>query len=459
MRTLTAILFILLATEVLLAQAPPPKSDSSSPVRFITLDPGHFHASLVHKEMYPGLVSPVVHIYAPLGPDLVEHLGRLSLFNHRAENPTTWQLEIHTSPDFFPRMLREKPGNAVVLAGRNDVKIGYIEGSVDAGLNVLADKPWIIRAQDLPRVETVLNRATSKGVAAYDLMTERYEITTILQKALVNDPSVFGTIERGTPQQPAVEMRSVHYVLKLVAGVPNLRPPWFFDVAQQGESLPDVGTHLIDLVSWTLFHDQQLDYRRDVQVSSAKHWPLTLTREQFSRVTNEKDFPSFLAANVHEGKLDWFCNGQVIYALKGVNIKLEPLWDYEAPHGDTHLAIYRGSMASVEVRQEEPEKYRPELYVIPNSGVDHAAVLAAVRKRIDVLQAAYPGIGLDQKNDRIWITIPDKYRTTHESHFAQVTNQFLKYMMNPASLPEWENQNMMVKYYVSTRALDMANAK
>ena len=456
MRTLAALFFILPAAGVLPAQTP--KSDAS-PVRFITLDPGHFHASLVHKEMYPGLVSPVVHIYAPLGSDLVEHLGRLSLFNHRAEDPTTWQLEVHVSPDFFQRMLREKPGNAVVLAGRNDVKIGYIEGSVDAGLNVLADKPWIIRAQDLPRVETVLNAATSKGVVAYDLMTERYEITTILQKALVNDASVFGSIERGTPQQPGVEMRSVHYVLKLVAGVPNLRPGWFFDVAQQGESLPDVGTHLMDLVSWTLFRDQPLDYRRDVQVSSAKHWPLTLTREQFGRVTNEKDFPSFLSGNVHEGKLDWFCNGQVIYALKGVNVKLEPLWDYEAPHGDTHLAIYRGSKARVEVRQEEPEKFRPELYVIPNSATDGALVLAAVRKRIDALQADYPGIGAEEKNDRIRIAIPDKYRTTHESHFAQVTNQFLKYMRNPASLPAWENQNMMVKYYVSTRALEMANGR
>ena len=458
MRTVTALLFVLLAGEVLLAQVASPKSDAS-PVRFITLDPGHFHASLVHKEMYPGVVSPVVNIYAPLGPDLVEHLGRLSLFNHRAENPTTWQLEIHTSPDFFQRMLREKPGNAVVLAGRNDVKIGYIEGSVDAGLNVLADKPWIIRAQDLPRVETVLNRASSKGVVAYDLMTERYEITTILQKALVNDLSVFGTIERGTPQHPAVEMRSVHYVLKLVAGVPNLRPAWFFDVAQQGESLPDVGTHLVDLVSWTLFHNQPLDYRRDVQVSSAKHWPLTLTREQFSRVTNEKDFPYFLADNLRDGKLDWFCNGQVIYALKGVNIKLEPLWDYEAPHGDTHLAIYRGSKSHVEVRQEEPEKYRPELYVIPNSAADRASVLAAVRKRIDALKPEYPGIAVEEKSDRIWITIPEKYRTTHESHFALVTNQFLKYMKNPASLPAWENQSMMVKYYVSTRALEMANGR
>jgi predicted dehydrogenase len=457
MRIASALLLIVLPV-TLLAQSGPAKSDNA-PIRLITLAPGHFHASLVHREMYPGLMSPVVNIYAPLGQDLTEHLNRLSLFNHRAENPTTWQLEIHASPDFYQRMLRDKPGNALVLAGRNDVKIGYIEGSVDVGLNVLADKPWIIRPEDFVRVGAALVKATTRGVVAYDLMTERYEITTIVQKALVNDGAVFGTIQKGTPELPGVQMQSVHYVLKLVAGLPNLRPAWFFDVKQQGEGLTDVGTHLMDLASWTLFEEEPLDYRRDVQVVAAKHWPLVLTREQFSRVTNEKDFPSFLASHVHEGKLDWFCNGQTIYTLKGVHVKLEPLWDYEAPHGDTHLAIYRGSKAHVEVRQEEGEKYRPELYVIPNSAVEKPAMLAAVRKRIDALQATYPGIGVKEQSERIWITIPDKYRTTHESHFAQVTNQFLKYVMNPRSVPAWENQNMLVKYYVSTRSWEMANGK
>ena len=36
-------------------------------VRLMTLDPGHFHAALVQKEMYPG-VAPRVDVYAPLGP-------------------------------------------------------------------------------------------------------------------------------------------------------------------------------------------------------------------------------------------------------------------------------------------------------------------------------------------------------------------------------------------------------
>ena len=467
MRTLSAFCLIMLVGVALFAQFGAPKPDAF-PVHFITLDPGHFHASLVHKEMYPGVVSPKVHIYAPLGPDLLEHLGRISLFNNRAENPTNWQLEVHSGPDFFQRTLREKSGNVVMLAGRNNIKIEYIEGALNADLNVFADKPWIIRPEHLRKVEAVLDTATKRGLVAYDLMTERYEITTILQKELVNDASIFGAIEKGTSQRPGVEMRSVHYILKLVAGAPNLRPAWFFDVAQQGEALTDVATHLVDLVSWTLFRNQPLDYRRDVRVNAAKHWPLTLTREQFTRVTlagcerrccSLKDFPSFLSPSVHDEKFDYFCNGQVDYALKGVNVELRALWDYDAPHGDTHLAIYRGSKSHIEVRQEEAERYRPELYVIPNSPADRPAILAALRARIGTLQATYPGLGVQEKDERAWITIPDKYRTTHEFHFSQVTNEFLKYMKDPQSLPAWENQSMLVKYYVTTQAWQLAGGK
>jgi len=43
--------------------------------RLITLDPGHFHAGLIQKEMYDGVAIRVA-VYAPLTPDLTEHLNR-----------------------------------------------------------------------------------------------------------------------------------------------------------------------------------------------------------------------------------------------------------------------------------------------------------------------------------------------------------------------------------------------
>ena len=189
---------------------------------------------LVQKEMYPG-VAKRVDVYAPLGPDLIEHLNRIASFNRRADRPTAWELEVHTGPDYFERMLRERPGNVVVLSGRNGVKIDRIVSSVKSGLHVLADKPWILKSADLPKVEAVLADADAKGVVAYDIMTERFETTTMLQRALVNDRATFGEMQMGTEADPAVYMESVHHLMKVVAGAPNIRPPWFFDTSEQGE--------------------------------------------------------------------------------------------------------------------------------------------------------------------------------------------------------------------------------
>src|SRR6185436_18979043 len=94
-------------------------------VRLITLEPGHFHASLVQKTMYPA-VSPVVWVYAPAGPDLDEHLKRVEAYNARPENPTGWQEKLYTGSDFFERMLAERPGNVVVIAGNNREKTDFI---------------------------------------------------------------------------------------------------------------------------------------------------------------------------------------------------------------------------------------------------------------------------------------------------------------------------------------------
>lgn len=403
--------------------------------RLITLDPGHFHAALIQKEAYPD-VSNRVAVYAPLGSDLTEHMNRVARFNQRAERPTAWELDVHASPDFLARMAADRPGNIVVLSGRNRLKIQYIRAALEAGLHVLADKPWIVRIEDLPALEEALALSEKKGLTAYDIMTERYEITSILQRELVNAPEVFGEIAD-------VYMHSVHHLLKMVAGVPNLRPTWFFDVNEQGEALADVGTHLVDLAQWTLFPDAVLDYRKDIEVVSASRWPTPMTAEQFRQVTGQPG-----------AGLDYYCNTQVSYALRGVPVKLDVLWNWEAPAGggDTHLAIYRGTKSRVEVRQSAAEKYVPELYVVGNVGRE---VLAKVTELVE----RYPGIGVEDRGDEFRIVIPQRYRVGHEAHFAQVATRFFEYLRNPAAYPAWENPNMLAKYFVSTKGTELSQPR
>src|ERR1035441_5794985 len=392
--------------------------------RLITLDPGHFHAALIQKEMYSG-VSKRVAVYAPLGPDVMEHLNRVARFNLRQENPTSWELDIHAAPDFLERMLQERPGNIVVLSGRNRGKIDLIRATLDAGFHVLADKPWIIRAADLAALEEALATSERRGLVAYDIMTERYEITSILQRELVNDAETFGEILPGTEREPAVYMESVHHLLKLVAGVPGLRPAWFFAIQEEGEALAAVGTHPVDPARGTLSPGRALNSRPDTEMMAASRWPTAITAAQFRQVTGGPG----------EG-LDYYCNTGVAYAGRGIHIKLDVLWRWEAPAGtgDTDLAVYRGSDSRVEIRQGKEENYRPELYVFPRD----AGPSAALERKIGALASQYPGIAVEVQGERLRVCIPDQYRVGHEAHFAQVTKQFFKYMKRPETFPAWE---------------------
>jgi predicted dehydrogenase len=420
-----------------------------SDVRLMTLDPGHFHAALR------------VDIYAPAGNDLDEHLKRVNAFNQRAANPTSWQTELHTGPDFLARMLRERPGNVVVISGRNRPKMDRVRASVGAGLHALADKPWILTAAELPELEAVLAEADEKGLAAYDIMTERFEITTILQRALVNDPATFGEIIRGSEAEPGVYMESVHYLMKVVSGAPNIRPPWFFDTTEQGEGLNDIGTHLVDLVQWTLFPDRAVDYRTDIQVLSAQRWPTWIPEADYRRVTGQPQFDKSLTHAVKGGRLEYYANTLVSYAVRGVHTKLNVIWDWEAApgSGDTHFAFYRGTRARIEVRQTQADRFTPELYIIPASSATKPQVLAAVTAKIAALQHLYPGVSVEDRSSEIHIGIPAAFRVGHEAHFAEVATNFLKYVRDRRALPSWERPNMLAKYYVTTKGTELSRRK
>ncbi len=428
------------------------KEKAMPDIKLMTLDPGHFHAALVQREMFPG-VAPTVNIYAPLGFDLNEHLKRINGFNMRAASPTNWELEIHTSNDPLARMLRDKPGNVVIMAGRNNGKIDRIKASVEGGINALIDKPWIINAADFPKLEATLKTADAKKLIAYDIMTERSEITTMLQRELINDAAVFGTLQKGSESDPAIYMESLHHLYKVVSGNVNIRPAWFFDVKQQGEGVADVGSHLVDLVQWMVLPERAIDYRKDVNVISGKRWPTVMSKDEFKRVTGEANWPTYLTSNVKDDKLDYFCNGSMTYALRGTHAKLDVIWNYEAPAGggDTHVAWFKGTKSRVEVKQAQQHT----IHVIPNNAADKAVIWAALQKKVAALQAKYPGVAAADEGDKLRVTFPDKYRDGHEAHFAQVAARFFGYLRDPKTIPAWENPNMLAKYYTTTKGLEL----
>lgn len=420
-------------------------------ISFITLDPGHFHAALVQKSMYPD-VDSIVHVYAPEGNEVKAYLSLVESYNKRAEEPTRWKEEVYTGPDYFEKMLQDKPGNVVVLAGNNKKKTEYISKSINAGLHVLADKPMVIAAESFDMLKDAFKTAEEKKLLLYDIMTERYEITIMLQRELAQLQGLFGTLEKGSVENPAVIDETVHNFYKNVSGKPLVRPTWVFDMAQAGEALVDVSTHSIDIVQWNCFPEVTLDYTKDVNVISARRWPTLLTPAQFKQVTNAETYPDFLQSSVKDSVLHVFSNGDVDYTLKGVHVKVVTLWDFASINnsGDSHYSLMRGSKATLEIRQDSGTQYKPTLFIQP---VDTAA---AWQDELQTVFSRYPGVTVEQRKAGEWeVIIPEKYKVGHEAHFGEVTKKYLQFLKD-GNMPAWEVPNMLAKYFTTTEALRKA---
>jgi predicted dehydrogenase len=423
-------------------------------VRLVTLDPGHFHAALVQKIMYED-VDSVVNVYAPDGNDLQLHLDRVNGYNNRKENPTHWNEEVYRGADYLEKMLSEKKGNVVVLAGNNQKKTEYILKSLEAGFNVLADKPMVIDNSKFEMLKKAFETAKSANLLLYDIMTERFEINTILQRELAMLPEVFGQLQTGSAKDPAVIMESGHCFYKYVSGNVLTRPAWFMDASQQGAGIVDVTTHLVDLVQWECFPNQILDYLHDISVDSARRWPTNMSLSQFNTITKLNGFPAYLKNKLtNDTTLQVFSNGEINYSIKGIHARVKVQWDYTSEAGgDTHYSYLKGTRANLVIRQGKEENYKPVLYI--ETAKPDTAYASLLRKHLSTLNATYPGIGL-QRTAKGWrVTVPDNLAEGHEAHFGRVMNNFLEYLKKK-NIPDWEVPNMLAKYYTTTRALELA---
>src|SRR5499426_174613 len=136
--------------------------------RAVFYEPGHFHAALTLRTPNPRL-APDIHVYATPGPERQAFVTLVESFNTRAEQPTHWRLHLPDGPQLLQRLVAAVHGDLVVLAGRNNIKLATIASLTQAGLHVLADKPWLTDSQQLPSLVQV----TAGPRLAMDLMTVR----------------------------------------------------------------------------------------------------------------------------------------------------------------------------------------------------------------------------------------------------------------------------------------------
>jgi len=388
-----------------------------------------------------------VYVYAPAGQEVDAHLALIDKYNTRSDQPTKWKEQVYEGPDYLSRMFKDRSGNVVVIAGNNQRKMDYIQAAVDSGFNVFADKPMIIEPADLPRLAAAFETAKKNKVILYDIMTERYQVTTILQRQLAQIPVLFGQLQKGSKDDPAVTKESVHHFFKSVSGKPLIRPAWFFDVTRQGEGIVDVTTHLVDLIQWECFPDSILDYRKDIAMLAARRWPTVLTPGQFEKVTGFK----------RDSALSVYANGEMDYTLKGVHARVSVKWDFEAAEGagDTHYSVLRGTLANLVIRQGKEQHYKPLLSIEPVK--EAKGYEQVVEKVVAELQGKYPGLRAVRAAKGWDVVVPEQFSLDHEATFAEVTKKYMDFVKSGA-MPDWEIPNMLAKYFTTMKALEMARA-
>ena len=428
-------------------------------VKLIVLAPGHFHADLLQKSKIEQ-INDSVYVYAQEGSELDQYLARVESYNNREENPTQWQEIVYSGNDFLEKMLASKSGNVVVLAGNNKEKTRYIFESVVAGLNVLSDKPMAINKENFELLKLAYDTAQANNVMLYDMMTERYDVLNIIERKLINNKELFGELQKGTESEPAISMESVHHFYKEVSGQPLIRPAWYYDVEQQGEGIADVTTHLIDLAHWKSFPDEVINYKEDVEVVSASHWPTELSLADFTKSTNVESFPSYLDKYIEDGKLRVFANGTIHYKVKNVNVALKVIWNYKAPEGsgDTFSALVKGINASLKTIQNKSTNFSKQLYIQKATDVNKDEFESKLHDAIEEIRKDFPTVSIESSSTNTGeylINIPDSEKRGHETHFQNVAQSFFDFLVN-RNMPEWEITNTLAKYYIITTAVDIA---
>ena len=421
--------------------------------KLLILNPGHFHAALVLRERHPSL-SDEIYVYSEPGPDLDRFLEIAEAFNSRQVNPTRWRITVYRGEDSLERLIDEKKGDIVVLAGRNNTKMKNIDALSRAGFAILADKPWVTTEASLPFLRSAL--APDRPLAA-DIMTERYEIATLLQKKFLKEKNVFGKIRIEKDTSPSVFKECVHHLYKIVNERPLVRPIWYFDIDVQGEGIVDTTIHLVDMTQWMLFPGTAIDYEKDIELLEARRWATRVPLDKFAKITGTDHFPQNIREYVKDDILDYFCNGELIYRLRDVPVYLREIWYLEEPPGgrDTHRSLIKGTRSDLMIRQLPEKDFKTELLIVPRENREQ--VEEAVKQCLAKWSATHPGLSVTPEKNALLIQIPDNMRSTHEQHFYRVRDAFIEQLDKGTESPE-HRACIIAKYTLLAKARTKALA-
>src|SRR5881409_591489 len=370
------------------------------------LDPGHFHAALTLR-VPQARAADEVFVYAREGAELRDFLALVERFNRRAPHPTRWRPVVTTSDDPLGRLVDERRGDVVVLAGKNGGKARTIRRLHESGFHVLADKPWLVELADLEHVRKSLDGWPLTA----EIMTGRHDLAAGVVKRLVDVPAILGAFRDDVV---AIEQESVHQLEKLVDGAPLRRPWWYFDVRVQGSGLVDIPTHVVDQAQWLVDGDAAAP-----TLISARAWSTQVPTEAFRRITGEAGFPRELEPFVDGDALSYRCNAKLVYRIGRVTASAATRWNLSPSPGggDASHSVAHGTRADVRLEQSR-------VFLEPRT--DAGAVARALRETVTAWQAELPGVEVVPAGPETFeVTVPSALDGGHETHFARVLDEFL----------------------------------
>lgn len=410
-------------------------AQADAKLNLVVLAPAHPHGvqiQLAYKNQFARNVA----VYGASEDEMrISYLNAVARDNKRSEENDQWQLDIYTGADFLDKMLADGKGEIAIIASNNQNKVDYIEKTVLAGMNVLADKPMALTGNDFKKLENAFSIAKINEVYVSDLpsMSMRRFVAYIIQKELRANQDVFGALIQGTVEEPAIVQRNHHYYWK-----GTTRPTWFFDIRQQGDGLTDVTTHLVDIVQWSGFDGDPIDYRNDISIRSARTWANEITPTQFQKATKIDGYPEFLRPYLRDSVLHVHANGEINYMLHGSHVHIVSTWGFESADGggDWYESIMKGSKATLWIKPGN----LTDLFIEPNT-TDHAALEIALQQAFQELHKRYPYLSLTRQGTG-WCISSEKRSVDREAT-----------LVTPSVI---EQNNMLAKYYTTTTAHKMA---
>jgi hypothetical protein len=246
-------------------------------------------------------------------------------------------------------------------------------------------------------------------------------------------------------------MECVHHLYKIVNEKPLVRPAWYFDINVQGEGIVDTTIHLVDMIQWMLFPGNPIDYEKDIELNEARRWATGVPLDKFAKITGTHQFPQAVHEYVKDDILNYFCNGELIYHIKGVPVHLREIWNLDEPPGggDTLRSLMKGTRSDLMIRQLPEQGFKSELLIVP--GKNRSQVERAVQDCLRKWSDRYPGLSATPEKNALLIKIPDHLRTTHEQHFYQVRDAFLEHL-NTGTEPAEHRACTIAKYTLLAEA-------